>query len=89
MTQPSSHYQDEPRLVTQVVEDFVFETPTVLQEGSWTLTIERGHAWVFCNRGNFTLNPGESVTFQPGDGPITIRRLYIRGLVRFCAQRLA
>jgi hypothetical protein len=87
MTQLSSHFQDEPRWVPQIIEDFVFETPAVLHEGSWTLTIERGHAWVFCNRGNFTLNPGESATFQPADGAITIRRLYIRGLVRFHAQR--
>jgi hypothetical protein len=71
------------------IEDYVLETPAFLPIAHWTLTIEKGDAWIFCNHGNFILKAGESASFAPSDGAIRIRRLYNRGLVKYHATKYA
>lgn len=88
MAQLVNHHNNHTAL-PQIVETYVFETPAILPQGFWTLTIEEGDAWVFCNRGDFPLHAGKSATFEPCDGLITIRRLYVRGKVKFRAQQHA
>lgn len=74
--------------ITSITE-YVFDTPTTLPEGNWALTIEKGYAWVFCNRGDFVLNAGESATLNASDGPIRIRSLYTKGAVKYQANKFA
>lgn len=69
------------------IEEYVFETPILLPANEWELEVEKGHAWIFSNKGDFIVNDGESVTLHPADGDLTIKRLYVREVLKFKAIR--
>lgn len=71
------------------VEDYIFGNPVTLSAGQWELAIESGHAWVFCERGDFVLNTHETMVLFPNDGEATIRGLYVKSVVKFKATRFA
>lgn len=71
------------------LEDYVFDNPVTLHAGRWNLRIEKGDAWIFCNRGNFPLTTTQSMHFEPSDGDILIRRLYVKSIVKFHAMEQA
>ena len=73
----------------EIIENYVFETPTILPAAEWELHIAKGYAWVFCSNGNFLLKPNESIVFTADDGEITIKRQYVKSVVKFIANRVA
>lgn len=70
-----------------VSENYVFETPVTLPQGDWKLHIEKGDAWVFCKRGNFSVKANETIMFEASDGPIRISRLFVKGTVKYQATQ--
>ncbi|MAU13827.1 MAG: hypothetical protein CL607_28680 [Anaerolineaceae bacterium] len=59
----------------------------VLPQGNWSLTIESGRAWVFCNDRNVPLHKGQTLELRPEDGDVQIRALYARGIAAYEAAR--
>ena len=72
-----------------VIEDYVFGTPFTLPQGHWMLTTEKGEAWIFTDKRNFTLKANETMMIDPSDGDVHIKRLYVKSVVKFQAEKLA
>ena len=93
MALPAIHNYSEQTLTfvqkPVVITDYVFDVAFTLPKGRWEVTIEKGDAWVFKKHGNFTLHTNDSVNIEASvDGEIQIKRLYVRGLVKFHAKQL-
>ena len=59
----------------------------VLPQGNWSLTIESGRAWVFCNDRNVPLHKGQSIQLNSKDGNVHIRALYTKGITVYNLSR--
>ena len=70
------------------IKNYVFETPVSLPAGDWKLQIEKGDAWVFSNQDNYPLHENQTMNISKSDGPITIRSLYAKSVVKFRAVRV-
>ena len=66
-----------------VIKGYVFETPVSLPEGDWKLQIEKGDAWIFSSQSNYPLYVNQTMIVSKKDGPITIRSLYSKSVVKF------
>ncbi|MEL6406881.1 MAG: hypothetical protein AAFR81_21095 [Chloroflexota bacterium] len=73
----------------EIVEDYIYESPLTLPAGNWQLTIEKGDAWVFCDKDNFVLHTTDSTYITSEEHAITLRCLYVKGSVKFTAIRFA
>lgn len=71
-----------------VLVGHVFDGEDIIPAGNWKLSVVKGDAWVFFDRGNFVLHAGDGALLSEMEGPITIRRLYTKGYALYRAVPL-
>lgn len=74
-------------VVTNTAQRIVSYEGEVLPQGDWSLTIEAGHAWVFCKERNMPLHRGQTLRLSQEDGNVHIRALYTKGITVYKLSR--